>query len=161
MINNLWFIDDLFEDEQYKKVIEYCFNAPYYFGEYDREDTLPTGMVSEISEDCEVYKLFESKIKEKVNAVKDLNLYRMYINCFFPGENPYFHTDGETGITCLFYVNPQVNADDGGSTQFLIGTDSINFLPIPNRLGVFDAKIMHRATSFRNKHRFTVAIKYK
>ena len=33
--------------------------------------------------------------------------------------------------------------------------------PEPNRLCFFDASILHRATSFRTKHRFTVALKYE
>jgi len=33
-------------------------------------------------------------------------------------------------------------------------------VPLPNRLMMFDARLLHRATSFRDRHRFTIAVKY-
>ena len=50
--------------------------------------------------------------------------------------------------------------DDGGETQFLMNDELYGILPIPNRMVVFSANLLHRATTFRNDHRFTVAIKY-
>ena len=47
-------------------------------------------------------------ILEKLNIqdykIKDLSLYRAYINFFNAGESPNFHIDGE-GLTSLFYLN--------------------------------------------------------
>ncbi len=155
------YIDNFLTEKEFEYVSNYCFNSSYTYGEQDRESTPPTGMISYI-EDNDISELFEDKINKSIDAVKDLRAYRMYINCFAPGENPYFHTDGKTGITCLFYANPEFKINDGGETQFFI--DEHNFhsiLPIPNRLCYFDASILHRATSFRNTHRFTIALKYK
>jgi len=90
---------------------------------------------------------------------KNFNLYRMYINCFAPSECPYFHTDGE-GITFLYYPNLEWNLQDGGETQFYVDGNILGVPPAPNRLVMFDGEIVHRATSFRDRHRFTVAIKY-
>ena len=83
----------------------------------------------------------------------------MYINCFAPNENPYFHTDGE-GVTFLHYANDRFDLQEGGETQFYVDENIYGVIPIPNRLVMFDGRILHRATSFRNGHRFTVAIKY-
>ena len=44
--------------------------------------------------------------------------------------------------------------------KFYINNDIYGITPVPNRMVVFDANIQHRATTFRNDHRFTVAIKY-
>jgi len=84
----------------------------------------------------------------------------MYVNCFVPCERPYFHTDGDEGVTFLYYPNMKWDKDDGGETQFLMNDDLYGVLPIPNRMVVFSANLLHRATTFRNDHRFTVAIKY-
>ena len=85
----------------------------------------------------------------------------MYINCFAPSENPYFHVDGD-GLTFLYYLtNHKWRADDGGETQFLIDDTIKGVLPISNRLVGFDGNILHRATPFRFDHRFTLAAKFR
>ena len=83
----------------------------------------------------------------------------MYVNCFAPSETPYFHTDGK-GITFLYYPNLEWNLQDGGETQFYVDGNILGVPPLPNRLVMFDGEIVHRATSFRDRYRFTVAIKY-
>ena len=50
--------------------------------------------------------------------------------------------------------------NDLGETQFLIDGEIKGILPKPNRMLGFDADLLHRATTFRDKHRFTIAIKY-
>lgn len=153
-------LDDFLSEEDFQNTIQYCHNSSYHYGETDNKDTPPTGMVSNIDSSEFIFNLFDSKIREFVPEVKDLKIYRMYINCFSPGENPYFHKDGESGITCLYYSNIEWNINDGGETQFIIGDEMTGILPIPNRMVCFDANLLHKATSFRNKHRFTIATKY-
>ena len=85
----------------------------------------------------------------------------MYVNCFAPCENPYFHTDGDTGITFLYYANNSWNPNDGGETQIIVNDEIKGILPLPNRIVGFDASLLHRATSFRFKHRFTLAAKFR
>jgi hypothetical protein len=36
----------------------------------------------------------------------------------------------------------------------------ISIAPIPNRLTIFKGDVLHSATSFRDKHRFSIAFKY-
>jgi Rps23 Pro-64 3,4-dihydroxylase Tpa1-like proline 4-hydroxylase len=117
-------------------------------------------MVHEIPETEFVYKLFRKKLLDKCPFLSEMKLYRMYINCFAPCENPYFHTDGK-GLTFLYYINDDWNLQDGGETQFYVDGNIYGITPIPNRLVMFDGMIPHRATSFRNRHRFTIAIKYE
>ena len=49
---------------------------------------------------------------------------------------------------------------EGGETQFYINDDIYGITPVPNRIVIFSANIKHKATTFRNNYRFTVAIKY-
>ena len=148
--------DDFLSSDLQNLVWEYCLESSYTYGEYDTPETPPTGMVHEI-EGNDIYKLFYEKTKDLVP--KNFNLYRMYVNCFAPSECPYFHTDGE-GITFLYYPQHIWDIDMGGETQFVIDDEIKGIFPIPNRLVMFDGNILHRATTFRNKHRFTVAVKY-
>lgn len=153
-------IDNFLHESDFNFAFESCLNSTYSYGEQDNWDTPPTGMVSNISDQSDLYNLLYLNLSEKVKEVDHKNLYRMYINCFAPSENPYFHIDGESGITILYYPNKQWEIDDGGETQFLIDNEIRGILPIPNRLVMFDANIPHKATSFRNTHRFSIAIKY-
>lgn len=153
-------LDEFLSEEDFRSTIEYCHNSPYYYGETDRQSTPPIGMVSEIERNQEIFNLLDFRIREFVSEVKDLDIIRMYINCFSPGENPYFHKDMDSKITCLYYANLDWNPDDGGETQFLVENNLTGIVPIPNRMICFDGNILHKATSFRNKHRFTIATKY-
>tara|TARA_R100001129_G_scaffold182430_1_gene163052 strand:+ start:716 stop:1198 length:483 start_codon:yes stop_codon:yes gene_type:complete len=152
--------DNFLEETDAKRVLEYCVQSSYTYGEVDTPQTPPTGMVHEIQRDEDIYKLFESKIKNYYRYVRKLNLYRMYVNCFSPSENPYFHTDGDKGVTFLYYVNDQWTLNEGGETQILVDDEIRGVLPLPNRIVGFNANLLHRATSFRNRHRFTLAVKF-
>lgn len=154
------YIDNFLDDMEYSSVLFRCIKSPFYYGETDNANTPPTGMSCSISNTDDTFKLFNEKIRQKIKYVENLEIYRMYINCFAPGEVPYYHIDNTSGITCLYYPNPQMSLDEGGETQFFVDNKSINILPVPNRLCFFDANIIHRATSFRTHHRFTIAIKY-
>ena len=105
-------------------------------------------------------KIFILIIKYRRKTEIQMSLYRSYINCFIPGENPYWHLDGE-GYTCLYYPNMEYNElNEGGETQFIISNEIKGILPIPNRMVIFNGLIYHKATSFRNQHRYTIAIKF-
>ena len=138
----------------YKEVENYCYQADYYYGEWDNPNQVPTGVVHNLKLDSKIISYFPSKIK-------DLSLYRAYINLFNAGEKPNFHIDGE-GLTSLFYINTEnYNLDEGGCTEILTNQQSlVSVLPIRNSLVTFDAKVLHRATSFKSFPRFTVALKY-
>ena len=125
-------IDNFFSETKHRSIHEYCLNAAYTYGESD-EDGLPvTGMVHEVNEF--IYNLMDSTIRNRYN-IKNMNVYRMYINCFAPCERPYFHKDGDKGeVTFLYYPNMEWDKDDGGETQFLTERDILGVLPIPNRM---------------------------
>ena len=153
------FIDDFLEQKEQQIVLNYCENAPYHYGEQDDKDLPVTGMIHNIPETEFVYKLFRKHIQDRIEVVRNMKLYRMYVNCFAPQENPFFHIDGE-GLTFLYYPNLDWHVQEGGETQFYIDENIYGIIPKPNRLVGFDGMILHRATSFRSMHRFTVAIKY-
>lgn len=177
-------INDFLPEEEYKMIQEYCFGAQYFYGESDnynddKEYKYFTGLVHEIFSSertdnflvytdeienaicAKVYDIFSKRIENEFPEMKDYKLYRMYVNCFSPNENPYFHIDGENGHTFLYYPQEDWKLDDGGETQFLVDESIHGVFPIPNRIVKFNASIKHKATSFRDRHRFTLAIKYQ
>lgn len=166
------YLDNVFDQNNYNSIVDYCLRTPYFFGETDNPTTPPAGMVSDFDTQSEIYHTMSNHIYNVLPQIRNLDLYAAYINLFSPGENPRFHTDCEVGITCLYYIGLietrvqqwrqlDYHPNDGGETQFLLDKTSINILPIANRLAFFDANILHRATSFRYHHRFTIALKYR
>ena len=171
--------DNFLPKEEQDFVINYCLESPYFSGITDNPDTPATGMYSPIYEDHSVFdslkitekldphklfNIFESKIQQQFShLIENMILGEMYFNSFAPTEIPYFHIDIDAknkGTTFLYYANQEWNMHDGGETQFLINDEIYGVLPIPNRMIVFDASILHRATSFRNRFRFTLAARY-
>ena len=157
---NINYDDKFFSDREHEIIYDYCMNAEYSYGESDNKGLPVTGMIHNIPETEFVYKIMKKTIYDRHEKVQQMKLYRMYVNCFAPNENPYFHTDGDKGLTFLYYPNMNWDLQEGGETQFYINNDIYGITPVPNRMVVFDANIQHRATTFRNDHRFTVAIKY-
>jgi hypothetical protein len=153
--------DNCFTEEESYKLYKILLSRKYQYGETDNEDTPPTGVVFDIGDSDPLHQLFISKIEEcgSVFNIKFDLCFRSYVNLFLPNERPYFHTDGNV-ITCLFYFNPKYGIDEGGETQFIIDGDVRGIFPEPGRLVVFDGTILHRATSYRNKPRITVAVKF-
>lgn len=155
------FVDNFLNTAEHKMAYEYCVSATYRVGERDNQDTPPTGMVHELKSHEFLYKLLVRKSEMAFPKLKEQMLYRMYVNCFAPGENPYFHIDGDEGTTLLYYPNLEWSIHEGGETQFYLEDNIQAIIPRQNRMVIFDASILHRATSFRTKHRYTIAIKYQ
>ena len=161
MINSVMYEvkDNFLSPEEHILVRDYCCKTNYVWGETDRPNTPTMGLVSPISDSNEIFEILHKASQE---FVPDLTIYRMYINCFAAGENPYFHLDSDNNedVTFIYYPNSNWTPDDHGETQLLIGDTIYGITPKPNRAVYFTASILHRATSFRSGHRFTVAIKY-
>lgn len=155
------------EIEIYKNVFDYQDNLKLYnkilkrnfvYGEVDNEDHFPTGMISELKTDEPLFEELEREVYKIDKNYKSLE--RAYINLFLPNENPYFHVDGNVR-TFLFYLNPKVDLDEQGETQFYLDGEIRGIPPRPGLMVSFDGNVLHRATSFRTKPRITVALKYK
>jgi len=155
--------DNFFSLSEKEKIYKDILNLKYTYGEKDRSDTKPTGFVSDLSEDNYSYNIIYNKLK-KNKLLTNLKVYRKYVNLFKPNENPFFHTDNEKGYTVLYYSlhNINYNLDEGGETQFYIKkTKSIKaIIPNDGRIVIFDASLIHKATSFRNFDRYTIALKF-
>ena len=130
---------------------------PFYYGEVDSPEYQPTGVVHNIKPDEKYFKYFDNLVF-KLNP-KCTRIQRAYINLFFSHESPHFHDDGDI-TTCIFYLNPELEIDQGGETQFFVNNNIIGIRSKPGRLVVFDGKILHKATSFRSFPRLTVVYKY-
>ena len=64
--------------------------------------------------------------------------------------------------TLLYYVNTEnINVDEGGETFFIEKENRIGIPYVAGRIIIFDANILHKASSFRNLDRFTIALKWE
>lgn len=148
--------DNFLTTEENKFVLDYCLSAKFRYGTTDNPSTPPNGMVSDILSGSEMYKFFQSKVERYLNGLK---IYWVTVNVFAPEEIPYFHTDCDEGVTFIYYPQENWHMNDGGTTEFFVDNQIIGILPIQNRLLYFDANIPHRATAFRDRYRFTVALR--
>ena len=125
------------------------------------EDCRPLGISpTRIINAKKLFDLFLTSIEKKFPEYKPKDMTRFYINCFAPSERSNFHIDGAVGTTFLYYPNDNWNLDEGGETQFIVDNSIFGIPPVTNRLISFDANILHAATPFRNRQRFTVTVKY-
>ena len=132
---DLSFSDNFFSKEEHKIIYDYCINnRNYFFGEKDSGNgTPPTGFVNEIPETHLVCKIMNTILRERVEFIRSMKLTRIYVNCFAPKENGYFHTDGDC-VTFLYYPNmEQYDIDEGGETTF----ESVTIKPEQGKLLVF------------------------
>jgi hypothetical protein len=163
-------VNNFLPDDDFNEILSYCKNATYSYGEIDGaenagDETFCVGMTHQIFPmNSKIVDLFEKECKNQFPEVEGYIITEMYVNCFAPSENPYFHIDSFfpdlKSYTCIFYANDKWNLDDEGETQFYVNDIIYGVPPEPNRMVLFDGRIPHRATSFRNRHRFSVAIKY-
>ena len=166
--NRLSISDNIFSAEEHKYIVDYCQSCSYSYGEKDTPDTPPCGMVHNIQKgfsekDEYIYNLMSNKIENELYPdVEKLTLYRMYVNCFSPGDKPWFHADGNSGLTFIYYSNEEEwNINDGGETQFYIDGMLTGVPPITNRMAIFTPNQLHCAKSFRDRYKFTIATKYE
>jgi len=136
-------------------------HGKFSYGEKDHPKSEPVGMIC----DMEPYHYDKLKIDifEHFSEVSNLKLQRAYVNLFRPYDNPYFHCDNLVDheiLTVLLYICPQYDIDQGGETQFIVDNEIKGVFPKAGRAILFDGSILHRATSFRNKPRITIALKY-
>lgn len=156
--------DNVFHNDDYRYLIQYTEEAPYYYGEADRDITGPSGMIHTVDLESKISKSVHKKMQDTFpeEIAKYDSPHRVYINCFAPREDTYYHIDGERGSkTCLIYLS---NTDWVpllcGETFFYQDDKVIGVPPHPNRAVCFDGNILHKASSFRKGHRFTLALKY-
>ncbi len=152
--------DNFLSSEDHVSVSEYVRSCPYYYGITDPGYTVPTGMSHKLDLDHNITIVLDSLLR-KHNQLPQLSI--IYVNLFRPSEISHFHTDCEleNTYTGLYYANSEEwNCDEGGETQFLINNEIYGILPKPNRMILFDSRLLHKATPFQDRHRWTIALKY-
>ena len=151
--------DNFLSEKERQEIYDFCKKQSYHRGEVDRPDCPPTGLVSDLNNQDIINKL----MKQVTNEKKDM--FRTYINLFIPNEKPYYHQDNNDPNykTCIYYVNTdKINYIDEGGETYFIQNDFIKGVSfVSGRMVLFNSNIIHKATSFRNRDRYTIAIKYK
>ena len=151
-------VDNVFDEETFKSLHKtFLFEQNYRYGERDSPQYELTGMVSELN--SQQFNFFNNIIISRFSELKNKKIQRGYVNLFRPNEHAYYHPDGNV-TTCLFYINPEYDINEGGETFFIVDDEVRGVRSKPGRLVVFDGRILHRATPFRSYPRLTVALKY-
>lgn len=154
-------IDSVFKKETMLKIFKEINSLNFIKGERDRTEdpNTATGEVARLEKNLFTFKVLK-KYLSKYKYCNFSKLYRAYVNKFYPNENPYYHTDGKSGYTVLYYANPEWKLDQQGETQFYLKKQVKGVLPIPGRIVIFSSNLLHRATSYRSMERYTIALKF-
>tara|TARA_R100001510_G_scaffold30774_1_gene27483 strand:- start:2174 stop:2656 length:483 start_codon:yes stop_codon:yes gene_type:complete len=151
--------DNQIKDKEkiYKELLSY----DYFYGETDNLNQAPTGMVSDLNKKQYTFKIID-KFCKKQDYLENLKLVRAYVNIFSPREYCFFHSDEDANKTLIYYPNLDWDLNEGGETKFVSDNNTlVSVLPVPGRIIIFDSKIVHCATSFKDRHRFSVVFKFR
>ena len=171
-------IDNFFPQDVAEYISKFViYEAEYRYGERD-DNGPPTGLVCDIyhvdtsehtcssDEGKVIYNFFIKHIHEKYPGFWDnYKIYRLYINVFAPKEQAYFHTDSSEEsdqFTFIYYPSSDVfqyDIEQGGWTEFYLDKKIIGVPPYSNSIVRFSSEVRHRATPYRDHHRFTIALK--
>lgn len=158
--------DDLISEEDVHSIYSEVTSLSYRFFETDDQNGKVTGSSCKLSNGSfTLHLLTKTLINIFPEFPEQYTLDRAYVNCFVPGENPCFHRDSNISEdrTLIYYANPlfDYDIDEGGTTDFLDAENRQlkSVFPIAGRICIFDSSIYHKANSFRDAHRYTVALK--
>ena len=161
-INKIKIYDNFLQKETCDHILKSIEGYPFYRTEIDKPGLPKTGLVYNLGKDHQFYKvLLRNIIQKKILDIKNYRSDRFYVNLFLKNENPFFHVDSESekDITFLYYPSNSDNINYSGNTDFILDDKIISILYVQNRLVSFPANFTHRATSFYNKDRFSLALK--
>ena len=154
---NIEVIDNIFSNEEITNIYDFCKTQKFTRTENDGENLEYTGLVSSLT-NKKIINLILTK-----TGLKKIKIKKSYINLFLKDEKPYFHIDSyeKNAKTLLYYVNPNINNINNYGETFFHLDNILKGIPyVSGRILIFDADIPHRASSFRDLDRFTIAIKW-
>lgn len=130
-----------------------------YYIDGDNRQHRYNAISSYFHKDEPLFKRFYDVITKHDDSLKIERIQRAGVNLYLPNTKMYYHADGPV-ITALLYVNPKVDIEDGGETQFIVNDEIVSVCPKPGRLVIFDGSIRHTATSFTTIPRITLYCKF-
>lgn len=150
-------IDNFLHPDTFLQVAAGLKTLRHWKPEVDFAGAAPVGETCDLPSTSTAYQAIVHELKKLFPVPWTVD--RFYVNRFMAKEVPQFHEDGEV-ITCVYYADPgNWTPDHHGETQLLINGEIRGILPLPNRMLVFDGRLLHRATSFQTRTRHTIAAK--
>lgn len=165
----IWVIDDLLDNSQHDYMLSYCIDS-LYSPKHSSDYRLPyrdQRLVSRLTSQ-QVQDLFLTEVLQEVcKAINEppIEILEAYINIYTPDSTCLAHIDSPSkGLTFLYYPNTLWDINWGGETIFFDNNKEAVFTSIykPNRLVVFDPRIMHLAKTpsiLSESFRYTIAYK--
>jgi len=157
--------DNLISSKLQLEIHKEVLSLKYYSEKDFPNDEISVGFSSDIDKNGFIYRCF-SNIFLNIPEIQNKYLHRLYVNKFLPKEIPVFHVDYNTedSYTVLYYSSDKkFNLNQFGETQFYLSeVDEVKgILAKPGRIVIFNSNILHRATSFKDYDRYTIAFKFK
>ncbi len=154
--------DNMFTPNEIKLISKEVMHLPYNIQTGDTDD-FPSGAAAIISTDTLMYQAVKRTIFKLWPELQEQELYDCHTNCFWPGENTAFHKDNQVdgSVTVIYYCDD--NEWNEGGTEILNEDEKTVecILPIAGRIMRMAGNQLHRATSYRDKQRLTIAFKFR
>jgi hypothetical protein len=163
-VNKIKIYDNVFSQKICNDVLDSIEKYPFYRTETDGPGLPKTGLSHNLYPDENLYELFfRTLVKKNILDVKKYKPYRVHLNLFLKNENCFFHVDSECeqDITFIYYASKTDEINYTGNTDFILNNKIVSIPYVQNRMISFPANFTHRATSFHNKDRFSLALKIK
>jgi len=142
--------ENFFEDSDLKIIRGYLHN-PVWTSQKSAPNDDSDFQMYDVSE----LEYFNSDLLNYVNSKldSDFKLERVYFNGQDYGHNGAWHPDSDIGYTLLTYLNPDVDLDWGGETEFEETPGIVKQVsPQYNTSVIFKGSIPHRGLAFNNEN---------
>jgi Rps23 Pro-64 3,4-dihydroxylase Tpa1-like proline 4-hydroxylase len=130
-------------------------------GSWDNDDIrYRNSLKTNLSENTLTYKLFSDFLKD-TDYIPKYSSYLCHVNLYLPSIMPYYHTDRTDieSLTCLLMLNDSFDWNDGGEFKIVLNDELLSIAPKNGRIIVFSGDLLHSASTFRDKFRYTVVNK--
>lgn len=167
--NDIISYDNVFDENDYKTILEYVYGDRWYFGHgsFDKSDPRHKSSFPFWAMVLREEKFFTEYLLNKIQKITNqkFSIYDVYANGHTFGTKGSFHQDwhDERGKTFLYYANEQWNIEWGGKTAFDFGNGKYYFnVPKRNSAIYFPGVIPHTAEgTSRNFSGLRITIAWK
>mgnify|MGYP001565200981 CR=1 FL=1 len=154
--------DNMFTPNEINLFLSEVYHLAYNIKSGDTDD-FPSGAAGVVQTDSLLYATIKRAIFKLWPELQEQELYDCHTNCFWPGEHTAFHKDNpaDGSVTVIYYCDD--NEWNEGGTEILNEDEKTVecILPVPGRIMRMSGNKLHRATSYRNKQRLTIAFKFR
>ena len=158
----IYIADNMFTPNEIDRFYKEVKSLKYSINTQDN-DNFSSGASASVPHDSLFYVAIKKAVFKAWPELEEQELYDCHTNCFWPGEYTDFHEDNPVdGSATIIYYCDDNEWNEGGTEVLDEDEKTIEcILPVPGRIMRMPGNHLHKATSYRDKQRLTVAFKFR